>query len=290
MSRPARLQAARQKARDRRIALDVDREARDRRVEDAAAQVFGQLEDRAEAEAAIIAANSAIGAALVGWTVRGSAWRRRRSCWTSRWRRCGGCPARRRMRRQAPSGRVAMPRAGPAEATVALLRAAVTDADTVSRFRSKLRRLDGCELRVVDRCGQRPGSRPLLARTGGPARCRGDCAPVRVGVGVRCRRAARSAGARTPLRQPVVSAARLGARAAVEPCGESPRVGGAPAHDRFAAAGRSRSPWPGRCGTAGAARWCGRIGGFRRGRGGAAERPGAAATMAGGGTGGRVVF
>ncbi len=40
-----------------------------------------------------------------------------------------------------------MPRAGPAEATVALLRAAVTDVDTVGRFRSKLRRLDGysCE-------------------------------------------------------------------------------------------------------------------------------------------------
>ncbi len=71
MSRPARLQAARQKARDRRITLDVDREARDRRVEDAAAQVFGQLEHRAEAEAAIIAANSAIGAALVRLTVEG---------------------------------------------------------------------------------------------------------------------------------------------------------------------------------------------------------------------------
>lgn len=71
MSRPARLQAARQKARDRRIALDVDREARDRRIEDAAAQVFAQLEQRAEAEAAILAANAAIGAAPIRLTAEG---------------------------------------------------------------------------------------------------------------------------------------------------------------------------------------------------------------------------
>jgi hypothetical protein len=40
-----------------------------------------------------------------------------------------------------------MPGAGPGEATVSLLRAAVTDVDTVNRFRSKVRRLDGssCE-------------------------------------------------------------------------------------------------------------------------------------------------
>jgi hypothetical protein len=40
-----------------------------------------------------------------------------------------------------------MPGAGPGEATVALLRAAVSDVDTVNRFRSKVRRLDGsgCE-------------------------------------------------------------------------------------------------------------------------------------------------
>lgn len=65
MSRPVRVQAARQKARDRRIALDVGREARDRRIEDAAAEVFTQLEERAEAEQAIVAANAAIGAALM---------------------------------------------------------------------------------------------------------------------------------------------------------------------------------------------------------------------------------
>jgi DNA-directed RNA polymerase specialized sigma24 family protein len=59
-----RLQAARQKARDRRIALDVGREARDRRIEDAAAHVFTRLEQRAEAEQTIAATNAAIGEAL----------------------------------------------------------------------------------------------------------------------------------------------------------------------------------------------------------------------------------
>ena len=55
MGRTARsVQAARQKARERRVALDVDREARDRRVEGAAA-----------AEAVAAAANAAIGSALV---------------------------------------------------------------------------------------------------------------------------------------------------------------------------------------------------------------------------------
>ena len=55
MGRMARsVQAARQKARERRVALDVDREARDRRVEGAAA-----------AEAVAAAANAAIGSALV---------------------------------------------------------------------------------------------------------------------------------------------------------------------------------------------------------------------------------
>lgn len=71
MSRPARVQAARQKARDRRIAMDVDREARDRRIEDAAAQVFTRLEQRAEAEAAIAAANAAIGTAVVKLAAEG---------------------------------------------------------------------------------------------------------------------------------------------------------------------------------------------------------------------------
>lgn len=61
MGRPVRLQAARQKARERRIALDVGREARDRRIEDAAAGVFARLEQRAEAEQTIAATNAAIG-------------------------------------------------------------------------------------------------------------------------------------------------------------------------------------------------------------------------------------
>lgn len=66
MGRTARsVQAARQKARERRVALDVDREARDRRVEDAAAAVFAGLEERAAAEAVVAAANAAIGSALV---------------------------------------------------------------------------------------------------------------------------------------------------------------------------------------------------------------------------------
>jgi hypothetical protein len=71
MSRPVRLQAARQKARDRRIALDVGREARDRRIEDAAACVFERLEERAEAERTIAATNAVIGEALTRLTGEG---------------------------------------------------------------------------------------------------------------------------------------------------------------------------------------------------------------------------
>jgi hypothetical protein len=58
------MQAARLKARQRRIALDVDREARDGRIEDTAVKVFGLLDERASAEEAIADANVAIGAAL----------------------------------------------------------------------------------------------------------------------------------------------------------------------------------------------------------------------------------
>jgi len=58
------MQAARLKARQRRIALDADREARDDRVEDTAAKVFGLLDDRASAERVITDANVAIGKAL----------------------------------------------------------------------------------------------------------------------------------------------------------------------------------------------------------------------------------
>ena len=57
-------QEALTKARTRRLVLDADRDARDRRVVAAAAEVFVQLAERAQAEHAVIAANSAIGAAL----------------------------------------------------------------------------------------------------------------------------------------------------------------------------------------------------------------------------------
>ena len=57
-------QEALAKARTRRLALDADRDARDRRVEAAAAEVFVQLAERGQAERAVIAANNAIGAAL----------------------------------------------------------------------------------------------------------------------------------------------------------------------------------------------------------------------------------
>ena len=56
--------AARLKARQRRIALDVDREARDRRVEQIAADVLGLIDERAVAEQAVSRANIAIGDAL----------------------------------------------------------------------------------------------------------------------------------------------------------------------------------------------------------------------------------
>ena len=58
------MQAARLKARQRRVALDVDREARDRRVQETAADVFGLIDERAVADQAVSRANIAIGDAL----------------------------------------------------------------------------------------------------------------------------------------------------------------------------------------------------------------------------------
>ncbi len=52
------------KARERRSALDQDRVARDRRVEEATAQVLLQLQERAAAEQAVQVANTEIRAAL----------------------------------------------------------------------------------------------------------------------------------------------------------------------------------------------------------------------------------
>jgi len=57
-------QQAMAKARERRSALDQDRVARDRRVEEATAQVLLQLQERAAAEEAVQVANTEIGAAL----------------------------------------------------------------------------------------------------------------------------------------------------------------------------------------------------------------------------------
>lgn len=57
-------QAALTRARERRVALDAERDARDRRIEGAAAEVFMLLGDRTEAEGDVAAANAAIGQAL----------------------------------------------------------------------------------------------------------------------------------------------------------------------------------------------------------------------------------
>ncbi len=57
-------QQAMAKARERRSALDQDRVARDRRVEEATAQVLLQLQERAAAEQGVQVANAKIGAAL----------------------------------------------------------------------------------------------------------------------------------------------------------------------------------------------------------------------------------
>lgn len=57
-------QAALRKAREKRLALDADRDARDRRIEEATADVLVRLDERAEAEAALARINDGIGAAL----------------------------------------------------------------------------------------------------------------------------------------------------------------------------------------------------------------------------------
>ena len=57
-------QQALAKARERRSALDQDRVAGDRRVEEATAQVLLQLQERAAAEQAVQVANAQIGAVL----------------------------------------------------------------------------------------------------------------------------------------------------------------------------------------------------------------------------------
>jgi hypothetical protein len=57
-------QAALAKARERRLALDAERDERDRRIEDAAAEVFVLLAQRAEAEKAVAVTNLAIGRTL----------------------------------------------------------------------------------------------------------------------------------------------------------------------------------------------------------------------------------
>lgn len=57
-------QEARRRAREARLWLDTDRQARDERIEAAVAEVFTAVAMRAEAEAAVAAATSAIGGAL----------------------------------------------------------------------------------------------------------------------------------------------------------------------------------------------------------------------------------
>jgi len=57
-------QQAMAKARERRSALDQDRAARDRRVEEVTAQVLLHLEERTAAEEAVHVANAEIGAVL----------------------------------------------------------------------------------------------------------------------------------------------------------------------------------------------------------------------------------
>ncbi len=57
-------QAALRKARVKRLALDADRDARDRRIEDATADVLVRLDERAEAEAALARINESLGAGL----------------------------------------------------------------------------------------------------------------------------------------------------------------------------------------------------------------------------------
>ncbi len=57
-------QAALTRARERRVALDAERDAQDQRIEQAAAEVFMLLGDRSEAEAKVTTANAGIRQAL----------------------------------------------------------------------------------------------------------------------------------------------------------------------------------------------------------------------------------
>jgi hypothetical protein len=63
-SKVARRQQAMAKARERRSALEQDRAARDRRVEEATAQVLLQLQERAAAQEVVQAVNAELGAVL----------------------------------------------------------------------------------------------------------------------------------------------------------------------------------------------------------------------------------
>lgn len=57
-------QAALRKAREKRLALDADRDVRDRRIEDATADVLVLVDERVESEAALARINEQIGAGL----------------------------------------------------------------------------------------------------------------------------------------------------------------------------------------------------------------------------------
>jgi hypothetical protein len=57
-------QAALKKAREKRLKLDAERDARDRRIEDATADALVELDERAEAEATVARINEQIGTAL----------------------------------------------------------------------------------------------------------------------------------------------------------------------------------------------------------------------------------
>ena len=57
-------QAALRKAREKRLALDADRDARDRRIEDATADVLVLMDERVKAEAELARVSEQIGAGL----------------------------------------------------------------------------------------------------------------------------------------------------------------------------------------------------------------------------------
>lgn len=72
MGRTARLeQAARAKARERRIAMERDRAVRDAQIEEAAARVFTAIGGRNDAQAGVVAAENEIGAGLEALVAQG---------------------------------------------------------------------------------------------------------------------------------------------------------------------------------------------------------------------------